>query len=211
MWYARGVESFEKVMYIALEGSWIGRSEFGHAGLHPDDLNYNDRSSLPSPIPAVKRAAKVEVTETAEVRTPGDNSLDTTCRRPTLGLFAPTPNTSGVYDFTLSEDDELVKGLPRLSRRHKKGVLKGTVSLLAATPEHSSQPIISAGFLTDMNRCVGVVFSTLNIVESEFCNRLNQLRDQVEEIQRLLRCWQRRHLQEPEAERAKREDNRVRL
>uniref|UniRef100_A0A158R717 Pecanex-like protein n=1 Tax=Taenia asiatica TaxID=60517 RepID=A0A158R717_TAEAS len=198
-----------------------------------EDLSYNDRSSLPSPIPAVRKAAKVELTETAEVRTPGDNSLDATCRRPTLGLFAPTPNTSGVYDFTLSEDDELVKGLPRLGRRHKKGVLKGTLSLLAATPEHSSQPIISAGFLTDMNRCVGVVFSTLNIVvsgfrpspslsslrpllipelvESEFSNRLNQLRDQVEEIQRLLRCWQRRHLQESEAGRTKGEDNRVHL
>lgn len=113
-----------------------------------DELDYNDRlvpaSPLPSPIPAVRKAAKMEGKETAEIRALGSSSLDTS-RRPTLGLFAPTPNTSGIYDFTLSEDDELVRGLPRLSRRHKKGVLKGPISLLAATPGHSSvsQPITS--------------------------------------------------------------------
>ncbi|KAL5105679.1 Synaptonemal complex protein 2 [Taenia crassiceps] len=186
----------------------IARSRILETSLQ--DLNFNDRSPLPSPISVVRKAAKIEGTETAAVRAPGSSSTSTS-RRPTLGLFAPTPNTSGVYDFTLSEDDELVKGLPRLGSRKTKGVLKGPVSLLATTPEHSSQPIISAGLITDIDRCIGVVFSTLNIVESEFSNRLNQLRDQVEEIQRLLRCWQQRHPYETEAEEAKREENRVHL
>ncbi|VDM18558.1 unnamed protein product [Hydatigera taeniaeformis] len=173
-----------------------------------NELDYSDHSvvgsALPSPIPVSRKAAKVEVGTTG-------SSLDTS-RRSALGLFAPTPNTSGVYDFTLSEDDELVKGLPRLKGKNKsvvkrpKGMLKRAVSLLTATPEHSSQPIISASFLTDMNRCVGIVFSTLNIVESEFAHRLNQLRDQVREMQRLLRWWQQRH---PREEEGKREEDSV--
>ncbi len=43
-------------------------------------------------------------------------------RRSTLGLFAPTPNTSAIFDFTLSEEDELLKGLPR--RQNKKKTTK---------------------------------------------------------------------------------------
>ncbi len=40
-------------------------------------------------------------------------------RRSTLGLFAPTPNTSAIFDFTLSEEDELLKGLPRRQKKQK--------------------------------------------------------------------------------------------
>ncbi|EUB56346.1 Synaptonemal complex protein 2 [Echinococcus granulosus] len=163
-----------------------------------DELNLNDppitaSAVLPPPIPAARKTAKIakmEVAETVEMHATG-SSLNTS-HRSALGLFAPTPNTSGVFDFTLSEDDELVRGLPRLGGRNTNMVKKTKGVLLATTPEDSSRPIISAGFLTNMNRCVGVVFSTLNIVESEFSNRLNQLRDQVGEMQRLLRRWQQR-------------------
>ncbi|CDS36537.1 conserved hypothetical protein [Echinococcus multilocularis] len=163
-----------------------------------DELNLNDppitaSAALSPPIPASRKTAKtakMEVAETTGMRATG-SSLNTS-HRSALGLFAPTPNTSGVFDFTLSEDDELVKGLPRLGGRNTNIVKKTKGVLLATTPEDSSRPIISAGFLTNMNRCVGVVFSTLNIVESEFSNRLNQLRDQVGAMQRLLRRWQQR-------------------
>ena len=50
-------------------------------------------------------------------------------------LFAATPNTSGVYDFTLSDEDELARGLPRLLTRR--------VSALPNTTNPA--PIVSSG------------------------------------------------------------------
>lgn len=42
-------------------------------------------------------------------------------------LFAPTPNNSAIFDFTLSEDDELVSGLPRLGKGDAKTGKKPTM------------------------------------------------------------------------------------
>ncbi|VDD80973.1 unnamed protein product [Mesocestoides corti] len=145
--------------------------------------------------PSVSRLTKTEASVTSE---PIDSSLDTS-RRSTLGLFAPTPNTSGIYDFTLSEDDELAKGLPRRRQTKYRRLLPrppvpvknestGFQSLAVA-----EQPTVSKGFLADLNQCISLFFSTLKLTESEFSKRLEQLRNQVEQMQRLVSWSQRRH------------------
>ncbi|KAM7534784.1 hypothetical protein Aperf_G00000107833 [Anoplocephala perfoliata] len=81
-----------------------------------------------------------------------------------FSLFAPTPNNSAIFDFTLSEDDELVSGLPRPGKGRTRPAKKITMrNVILPSLKDGRQPIISAGFLADMGQCISIFFSTLEL------------------------------------------------
>ncbi|VUZ44380.1 unnamed protein product [Hymenolepis diminuta] len=53
------------------------------------------------------------------------------------------------------------------------------------------QSVLSYGLISKMFRCVRTFYSTLELAESDFKTRINQLKNQVDEMHRLLKLSQR--------------------
>ena len=85
--------------------------------------------SADAPRPKAKLA-------TSHIEVPVDSSCHHSSMPLMSNLFAPTPNTSGIYDFTLSDDDELSKGLPRFPRGIKPATKKKADSSFVVASEN---------------------------------------------------------------------------
>ncbi|KAM3187334.1 hypothetical protein ACTXT7_002512 [Hymenolepis weldensis] len=111
-------------------------------------------------------------------------------------LFDPTPNNTAIFDFTMSEDDELVSGLPRFGKEtatakekvRKKSCIED-VEIIDL--DDGVQPVLSYGLISEMFRCIRTFYSTLELAESDFKTRINQLKNQVDEMHRLLKSSKR--------------------
>ncbi|VDO00288.1 unnamed protein product [Rodentolepis nana] len=186
------------------------------SGSH-DETSYKLRSR-----PAIRQAAKVAKSKIAETsllqdhETPEHSPLTST-KSPRAGLYAtplsiekprrdlnasqtslfgPTPNNTAVFDFTLSEDDQLVTGLPRLGKetpsakvKTMKKPLRGDFEIVDL--DDGVQPMSSYSSDDEMFQCINAFRSTLRLIESDFKTRINQLKEQVDKMYRLLQ-WSRR-------------------